>query len=182
MTKTLYFLSYIALALLVAGLFGAVHNQISYTVSHEYFTRFKFLQFSLLDSAVPERLRAAEVGFLASWWMGLPLGFLSGLAGFIHRDPMRMRNMLLWSLIAISAFTLGFALCGLVYGYIQTRHYDLLSYQGWFIPKGLMHTRSFLCAGYMHNSAYIGGVLAIPATWLFNVLFRHQRVRSAHFN
>lgn len=172
MTKTFYFLSYTLLALLIAGLFGAIHDQISYTVSHEYFTKFKFLQFGLLDSAVPERLRAAEVGFLASWWMGLPLGILSGLAGFIHRDATQMRTALLWSLAVIAVFTLVFALCGLAYGYMQTRDYDLLSYQGWFIPNGLTHPRNFLCAGYMHNSAYIGGVLAIPAAWLFNIWFR----------
>jgi hypothetical protein len=89
------FVLFMVLALLTAGIFGALHDQISYTVSHEYFTRFKFFQFGLLDPAVPERLRAAQVGFLASWWMGIPLGLLAGVAGFMHRDPIRQRRALL---------------------------------------------------------------------------------------
>ena len=64
------FIAYIVLAVLAAGAFGMVHDQISYTVSPEYFTKFKFLQFRLLDPEVPERLRAAKVGFLASWHPG----------------------------------------------------------------------------------------------------------------
>ena len=54
-----------ALSIMVAGAFGVLHDQISYTVSPEFFTRFKFIQFGLLDPDVPERLRAATVGFLA---------------------------------------------------------------------------------------------------------------------
>ncbi len=46
---------FIGLAILAAGLFGAVHDQISYTLSYEYFTRFKFHQFHLVDSPLPER-------------------------------------------------------------------------------------------------------------------------------
>ena len=69
-------------------------------------------------------------------------------------------------------FTLLFALGGLVYGYFQTSTLDLANYSGWFIPPGLDQPRRFLCAGYMHNSAYIGGALGIPVAWLFNVAFR----------
>ena len=62
MTRLLLFLAYLLLAVATAGLFGALHDQISYTVAPEYFTRFKFIQFDLLDERVPERLRVAAVG------------------------------------------------------------------------------------------------------------------------
>ena len=61
MKKLLAFLTFIVLAMVTAGLFGALHDQVSYSVSREYFTRFKFSQFQLLNPAVPERVRAAEV-------------------------------------------------------------------------------------------------------------------------
>lgn len=77
-TKLRIIFLYMVLAMLAAGLFGAIHYQISYTVSPEYFTRFKFPMFHLPDPNIPERLRAAEVGVLASWWMGVPLGLLAG--------------------------------------------------------------------------------------------------------
>ncbi len=91
MAKFGAFLLFIPLAILTAGAFGAPHDQISFTVSPEYFTKFKFHQFGLLDGSISKRLRAAEVGFLASWWMVIPLGPLVGSAGFIQcrAGPMR---------------------------------------------------------------------------------------------
>jgi hypothetical protein len=175
--KLRFFAAYVVLALVAAGLFGALHDQISYTVSQEYYTRFKFLQFSLLDPAVPERLRAAWVGFLASWWMGIPLGVLTGLAGFVQRTPQQMWRALLLTLPLVMGFTLVVALIGLVYGFSQTAKLDPAAYQGWYLPQDLVHVRSFLCAGYMHHAAYLGGVLAIPGAWIFHAVFRRV---SAH--
>ena len=179
MARLRSFMLYLFLALVAAGLFGSLHDQISYTVSQEYYTKFKFLQFGLLDAGIPERLRAAIVGFLASWWMGIPLGLLTGSAGFIQRTPAQMHRALLWSLPAIVGFTLAFALVGLAYGFVQTAQFDLSAYQGWYIPQGLEHPRRFLCAGYMHNSAYLGGLLAVPVAWVFHLAFRRMSARAA---
>ena len=156
-------------------MFGAIHDQISYSVSSEYFTKFKFIQFHLLDADVPERIRAAKVGFLASWWMGIPLGVLCGLAGFIQRDSIRMRHALIWSLPVIVSFTLAVALAGLAYGWHQTETIDLADYRNWFIPPEIVERRRFLCAGYMHNAAYLGGALSIPVAWFFHLVSRLRR-------
>lgn len=170
------FLLYVLLSMGVAGIFGALHDQISYTVSPEYFTRFKFLQFDLLDAGVPERFRAAKVGFLASWWMGLPLGLLTGVAGGIQRSPRQRLRALLWSWVVIVGFSLLFALGGLWYGYLQTANLDLADYHGWFLPDLLQHPRNFICVGYMHNAAYLGGVLSIPAAWVFHWIYRSRSI------
>jgi hypothetical protein len=180
MAKLKSFLLFLLLALAAAGIFGAVHDQISYTVSQEYYTRFKFPQFGLLDESIPERLRAAQVGFLASWWMGIPLGLFSGVAAFIHQTPAQMRRALHWSLALITGVTLAFSLCGLLYGYLQTANINLSAYQGWYIPSDLKQPRNFLCAGYMHNSAYLGGVFAIPVAWLFHIGFKRRSAPGAH--
>lgn len=162
----------IILAIFVAGLYGIVHNQISYTVAPEYFTRFKFRQFGFVDTPLPERVRASMVGFLASWWMGIPIGLLVGAAGFIHRNWREMFRVSLWSFLVVVGFTLLFGLCGLLYGYFQTAHINVADYQGWYIPENVTNLRRFLCAGYMHNSSYLGGVLAIPVAWVFHVVMR----------
>jgi hypothetical protein len=174
MKKLRVFLVYLVLAVLAAGLFGALHDQISYSVSSEYYTRFKFQQFGLLDPAVPERLRAAQVGVLASWWMGLPLGLLTGAAGFIHPTVERMRRALLLSLPLAVGLTLAIALGGLAYGVFRTTGFDLHTYRGLYVPAELADPRAFLCAGYMHNAAYLGGVLAIPASWIFHFAIKRR--------
>lgn len=56
---------------LIAGAFGILHDQITYTISPEYFTRLKFDQFRAADFGFPSRVFVAEIGFLATWWAGL---------------------------------------------------------------------------------------------------------------
>jgi hypothetical protein len=112
------------------------------------------------------------VGFLASWWMGIPIGLLVGAAGFIHTGWRRMLRISLWSLLVAVGFTLAFGVGGLVYGYLQTDLIDLADYRGWFVPRNVTHLRRFLCAGYMHNSSYLGGVLAIFVAWGFHIFMR----------
>jgi hypothetical protein len=172
MKKLGILLLFLPAAILTAGVFGAIHDQISYSVSSEYFTKFKFIQFRLLDAEIPERIRAAQVGFLASWWMGIPLGLLCGLAGFVQRSPTLMWRALIWSLLISSTFALAVAIAGLAYGLAQTRTIDPATYRGWFVPPDVNELRRFLCAGYMHNFAYLGGASSIPVAWMFHLIFR----------
>lgn len=170
--KFAVYLLIVVLAIIVAGLYGMIHNQISYAVAPEYFTKFKFRQFGLTEMPLPDRVRASMVGFLASWWMGIPIGLLVGAAGFIHRDHGEMLRVTLWSFLVVIGFTFLFGLGGLLYGYFETVHIDVEDYPGWFIPDDVTNLRRFLCAGYMHNSSYLGGVLAIIVTWVFHIVMR----------
>src|SRR5205814_10046023 len=125
-------------------------------------TKFKFRQFGFVDTSLPQRVRASMVGFLASWWMGVPIGLLVGAAGFIHRGHRRMLRVSLWSLLVTVGFTLLFGLCGLLYGYLQTQHTDVGEYRGLFIPDDVTDLRRFLCAGYLHYSSSLRAVLPVP--------------------
>jgi hypothetical protein len=177
--KLLIFFLLFFIALILAGLYGAIHDQISYTVSPEYFTKFKFRQFGFDGMPFPDRVRAGMVGFLASWWMGIPIGFLVGVMGFIHTGHWRMFKVSLWSFAIVIAFTGLFGLCGLFYGWFETRTINLAAYQGWFIPDDVVDLRRFLCAGYMHNSAYLGGTLAIIVAWIFHIVVRIKTKNTA---
>lgn len=168
------FVVFVAVAMLTAGVFGAFHDQISYSISHEYFTQFKFVQFRLLDSPLPERVRVAVVGFRASWWMGVPLGLFTGLAGFIYPSAEQMRRALVLSLPLICGFVLLVALGGLAYGVVQTSGSAMPKYVGQDLSADIGAWRRFICVGYMHNAAYLGGAAAIPAVWLFHLLYRRR--------
>jgi len=172
MKKLLVFILLVLLAVCLAGVYGIFYNQISYTVSPEYFTRLKFRQFGYVNTPLPERVRASMVGFYASWWMGIPIGLLVGVAGFIHRGWRRMLTVSLWAMGVAVVFTLLFGLCGLVYGYIETGDINLAEYRGWSIPSDVVNMRRFLCAGYMHNAGYLGGVISILAAWACHIFVR----------
>jgi hypothetical protein len=175
MKKLGVFILLVLIAIAMSGLYGIIHNQISYTVSPEYFTKFKFRQFGLANSPLPERIRASMIGFLASWWMGIPIGILIGLTGFMHEGYRRMFKVSMWSFLVVVAFTLLFGLCGLLFGWLQTRSINIADYQTvWFIPDDVVDLRRFLCAGYMHNSSYLGGMLAILVAGIFHLVVRIQ--------
>ena len=70
MTKLAFVPVLLMVGCLFAGLYGIIHNQISYTVSPEYFHAFKFQQFNIPPS-LQNRIGASIVGWGASWWMGL---------------------------------------------------------------------------------------------------------------
>src|SRR5580700_8579924 len=72
------------LGAVVAGMYGALHDQISYSISPEYFTKLKFRQFSYADFGWPHRVFASEVGFLATWWVGLFAGWFLARAGLVE--------------------------------------------------------------------------------------------------
>jgi hypothetical protein len=176
MKKLLVYILIMVLAVVFAGLYDMLHNQISYTVSPECFTKFKFEQFGLTNSHLPERLRASLVGLLAAGWMGIPIGWLVGAVGFIHEDHRQMLRVSLWSMLLVVGSTLLFGLGGLIYGFHQTAQIDPSAYDNWYIPDNVTLLRRLLCAGYMHNSSYLGGALAIFVALAFHIIVR---VRSA---
>ena len=173
MKKLLVFVLLILFAPLIAGLYGALHDQISYTVAPEYYTKFKFIQFDLLDLEWPDRARAALVGFRASWWMGLPIGAIVGFAGFIQRDAARMWRVSLGAFAVAMAVTLSVGLCGLAWGFLATRGgIHRADYAGWFVPADVVDLRRFLCAGTMHNASYLGGLAGLVAACVYQLVWR----------
>lgn len=54
----------------LAGLYGIVHDQLTYSIGPEYFTKLKFEQFRWANLGLPPRVLVAEIGFLATWWVG----------------------------------------------------------------------------------------------------------------
>lgn len=103
-------------ACLLAGIYGAVHNQISYTVAPEYFTQFKFHQFQI-DEAIPDRVGAAIVGWNAAWWMGIVIGIILIPLGFVING----RSNDFWSMIrvfgvvAVTTMVVGLAALGIAF-------------------------------------------------------------------
>lgn len=169
MKKALIFLLLVFIAIVLSGLYGIAHDQLTYTIAPEYYTKFKFLQFRLMDSPWPERVRAGMVGFLATWWMGILIGLTVGLAGFMQRDWRRMLLVTLQAYGVVVVVTAAVGLLGLAYGYYQTMAIDRGAYLGWVVPPDVVDLRSYLCVGYMHNASYLGGLIAIVAGIVYQV-------------
>lgn len=174
--KTFYFLLTLIFIPLIAGLYGVLHDQFTYTISPEYFTLFKFFQFGLYgwNSALhmPERVAVAIVGWRATWWTGVFIGpFLAG-AGLIHKDA---RVMLRANFAAVGitlAVALITGLIGLLYGWA------VLSVSGvdWLFPPGLVGVKQFIMVGSMHNFSYAGGMIGMFAGIAYHIYRKRKEI------
>ncbi len=161
--KWLLFPLLIAIACLVAGLYGALHNQISYTVALEYFHVLKFPQFGI-PADLHNRLGAAVVGVAASWWMGLVIGVpvmalglrIQGNARYF-RTGMRAIGLVIGISAICAITTLG--LLTLIATPELAAQFNL--------PPSVTDRVAFLRAGAMHEGSYAGGLLGLLAALFY---------------
>jgi hypothetical protein len=154
------------LSALFAGSFGALHDQVSYTISPEYFTQMKFRQFGYANFGLPPRLMAAEVGFLGSWWVGLIGGWLVarlGLAELTQRAGW-IYTLSAFTLVAAVAMIVGGA--GALIGAARARG-DLSGWQHWQVILSLRDLPGFVTVAYRHWASYIGGVLGLVVACVY---------------
>jgi len=141
---------------LIAGAYGIVHDQITYTLSNEYFIEFKFLQFKNADprdffgadSPLGRRVFVGLIGFLATWWVGLFTGWFLARAS-IRPDathPSVGELMRYFALVLISAFVFGIA------GFLRGTWRP--GFDGQF-------SDAFARVGHIHNFGYLGALAGL---------------------
>jgi MFS family permease len=102
----------VVLGTLLSGVYGALQDQIAYTVSPEFFTKFRF-QIMHIDPTVSGRWGAALVGFQSTWSVGLILGGILSLSGYIHSKPANMFYFTIQSFFIALACAFVFSIIGL---------------------------------------------------------------------
>ncbi len=146
------------IACLFAGVYGALHNQISYTVSPEYFTRFKFHQFGMVNQ-YPDRIGAAIVGWKAAWWMGLVIGIVLIPLGLVIRQT----SAYFWCMVrvfgVVAATTLVVGLVALLIAFATVDSNDMGEVSRY--RNQIENDAAFVRAGTMHNFSYLGGLIGI---------------------
>jgi hypothetical protein len=163
------------LGAVVAGCYGALHDQVSYAISPEYFTKLKFRQFDYADFGWPPRLFAAEVGFLATWWVGLVAGWFLARAGLAEmpateRWPCTVRSFAIFLTVAPVA-----GLIGAVLGVALTRDGSLGAWSQWKHEFRIEDLRAFVIVAYIHAAGYLG---ALAGLVLAIVYVRRRLARS----
>ena len=166
MSKPLACVILLVLAVLSAGLFGMLHNQLSYSVGAAYFHDFKFAQFGIAEDA-RTRWGAALVGWRASWWMGLAVGLPAFVLGLVWcRRPATYLAAGIGAIGLVVMLALVAAMGGLILGMVTDP-------QDWALRPATdldaTALRGFVRAALMHNAAYLGGLAggfaAIWAMW-----------------
>ncbi|MFN9715205.1 MAG: hypothetical protein ACK57G_15555 [Planctomycetota bacterium] len=146
------------LACSFAGGYGALHNQISYSVAPEYFTQYKFIQFQIPEGSSP-RMGAAIVGWNAAWWMGGVIGIvLIPVGRFLLPERGYVGRMVgVFGVVALTTLVVGLVALGASYVLLNADSVGELSVYNRQIVDDLAFSR----AGTMHNFSYLGGLLGI---------------------
>lgn len=174
MKKLLILILILLVTPVIGGLYGILHDQLTYTISPEYYTKFKFYQFGFVDRVGQTefpyaRLRVCGVGFLATWWMGIPIGLILGLVGLIHSDWDEMFTITMKAIFVtvLVAFITG--VIGLLYGFFFLAGQPIEAFANWYFPNNLLEFRNFVTVGSMHNFSYIGGLLGLIAGVVYSI-------------
>jgi len=146
-----------AIGAVVAGTYGALHDQASYAISSEYFTKLKFQQFAWADVGLPPRAFASEVGILATCWVGLVAGWVLGRIGF-GDAPARNDLARAFAIVLGTAAACGTA--GALLGLAVSRG-DLSGWERWRVALGLTDVPAFVIVAWLHWSGYLGAVLGL---------------------
>jgi hypothetical protein len=153
---------------LIAGTFGILHDQITFTISPEYFTRMKFDQFRAADFGFPQRVFVAEIGFLGTWWAGLIAGwFLARIAVPKFASPEKRVVQAMAIIVMITTFI------GIVGYLIGPAIFENRSdWREALDSLGVTDITSFNCVAATHLGSYAGAFLG----WVAMMVFLGARV------
>jgi len=169
--KAIALFGFVVLCILIAGVFGIVHDQITYSISNEYFTHFKFPQFQIPEYfAKYERIGVSIVGWNATWWTGLLIGIIVGILGIGKPNYSQYFRLKFNSILTIFICTLLFSVIGFIWSKImfsQIEDWPMNIGGGPNSPELLeilqdqTKLENFFTVGLIHNFSYLGGVIGL---------------------
>jgi hypothetical protein len=154
-------LGYALAGAMLAGLYGVVHDEITYSIGPEYFTRLKFQQFHYADFGLAPRVLAAEIGFLATWWVGLLAGWFIARVSVPAFSPAAALRHSARGFLIVFAFALTASLGGYLLGLLHGSDYS--TWEGLASRLGIVDLPNFVRVAYIHNAAYLGVVIGLIA-------------------
>lgn len=169
MRKFSIFLGFTFFTTLLAGVYGAIHDQLTYSISSEYFTKFKYEQFGFEPVWFGgHRPTVAVIGFLATWWVGLFIGVVFGLLGLVAVS----KTTLIRTLLRAVRLAFGATIAAGVAGYFYGRFFLAKTGVTWYLPDNLQQPADFITVGSIHNFGYCGGILGLLGGVVY--ILRHR--------
>jgi hypothetical protein len=160
-------LGYCVFGTLMAGVYGILHDQITYSISPEYFTRVKFIQFHWADFGFPPRVFVAEIGFLATWWVGFAAAWFLARFTVPSLPPKHARQLILTGSLMIFASALTAATVGYFYGLF----YDFNNVSAEWLDTAevlrIQDVPSFVRVANIHLASYLGGLIGLIAASIY---------------
>jgi hypothetical protein len=132
---------------ILAALFGAGFDQVTYALSPAYFVETKFIQFAWADLGWPRRLFVALIGALGAGWCGTIVGWFVARGLPVGIGPSRALRRSARSFGVVACSAVGSAIAGAAVG------------------RAVAPDRFVMVAG-AHHGAYLGAFIGLIATLL----------------
>lgn len=156
----------IVMAALAGGIYGALYDQLTYTISPEFFTKFRFGRFNL-DPDMDERMAAALIGLLNTWKTGLVLGGILALAGLINADHKLMFRYTVQAFLITLLIAFCIGLIGWSIGPLENQSNPDAA-------LGVVDVTAFKTVVNMNNFSYAGGIVGM-LVGIFHQLYSHKK-------
>ena len=159
-------LAFAGLGSLIAGGYGILHDQITYSIGPEYFINFKFEQFQWANLRRGNTVFVSCIGFLATWWVGLVCGWILARRMLPNQDRRVAVRKVLIGFVIIFATGIAFGIGGYFYGNWRGPDGDYSAWTNVFDQLGVMDHWAFMRVAYIHNAGYLGGLVGLILTFL----------------
>ena len=151
----------------VAGAYGILHDQLTYSISPEYFTRVKFKQFHYADIGLGDRVFVATIGFLATSFVGFVAAWFLARKLIPSQPRSAAHAQIASGFGIISACGLIFGLIGFAYGLWRGPNAQYWAWVWAFQRYDIKDTWAFVRVAYIHNASYLGGAVGLILALVF---------------
>lgn len=175
MKKILVLIGCIFCSVLIASIFGALHNQFTYSISSEFFTEVLFERFGFVEyGRTTPRLTASIIGVWSVWWIGFYAGCVFGLVGLFSANAKIMIASIRNAILIMLSVTVLTGLIGLFYGFLGFSNLEKTC----CFPLQIVNVQNLIAVSEMHNFSYAGGAIGV----LLAVLWQIKNLRKKKSN
>lgn len=154
---------------LIAAIYGAFHDFVTYQLSPDYYEHFKFEQFHAEKVvAYWGKTRAAMmVGIAATWWFGVIIGLAISLFWYTKNPKALLLKTYFISIALVFVTSIFCSSLGFVLPIIWNDLYTTIP-----VPAEIQDPNAFIRVGMLHNFSYLGGIVG---TLLAGTFLRRQK-------
>jgi len=153
--RTFIIIALLILAPMMASLYGFIHDQITFSISEEFFTKFRFNDYDMPHSWHP-RAKAGMIGILNAWKTGIPFGIILTAIGRIHKTNNKLLFYTFYTYLLTFFFSFAFSLIA-VYMPLAS---EMTAIQK-NLPANILDPIAFQRVESINNFGYIGGIIGM---------------------
>jgi len=153
--RTFIIIALLILAPMLASFYGFIHDQITFSISEEFFTKFRFKDYDMPHTWHP-RAKAGMIGILNAWQTGIPFGIILTMVGRIHKNNHKLLFYTFYAYLLTFFFSFAFSMIAI---YMPAAS-DMLAIRK-NLPADILDPVSFQRVETINNYGYIGGIIGM---------------------